>query len=1139
MKLTTFLLLIAVFQLYASETYSQDTKLTLDLGETTVEQVLKIIENQSEFYFLFNQKLVDIDRGVNLQVAEQNISEILTQVFEGTDVDYVVMDRQIVLSPGEYLTDVKAKLQVIQISGTVTDNEGNPLPGVNIVLKGTITGTITDTNGNFSIEVDDPASVLVFSYVGYQVQEVLVGNQTTMNITLLEETVGIDEVVVIGYGTQKKANLTAAVEMVDLAMLENRPVRTVGEMLEGVVPNLNISVNSGAPDATPDFNIRGFTGFGSSAQPLILIDGVEQDINMINANDIESVSILKDAAASAIYGSRAPHGVILINTKSGKKGQKMQINYSGDYIINQPTYIFQPGDSYTWATNTNNKAYNSFQGAKFSDETIQGILDNAAGLGPSNVIGTNGRYQAHFGATNATENRLETAFRDYSTNVSHNLNVMGGTDNTTYYVGVGYIEKQGIYDSPVDQNERYSVLTKINTDLTNWLSVHSNLRYARQESARPSIERGGGGASSFATDSQILGGGNLYYFPNVPSINPNGEWHWLSVIPTIRGESGQRNTDQVDMLISGGFDLKPIKGLLIRGDFSFIDNSVLSNKITKQVIVEDADGTTRHTARTAKFDEVEETMSKLLGHTIDLNATYSKKIDKHDFLAMAGYQQDTRHFHQLRASNRDVYTTDVMTLSTTYGSDIKADDELWHWATRGYFLRASYNFDGKYMVDFNGRYDAASKYAADSRWAFFPSVSIGYNIAKEDFWPVDDIQMFKLTGSWGKLGDQAGGNYQYIPTMGTNAQTPYLLNNSRPPYVTMPGMISPTLTWAKPRTIGLGLEVSAFNNRLQTEYRWYQRTVLDQLGPAEKYPEVLGTNPPQDNNAVSETRGWELSLAWRDQAFDILGSSVRYEVRGVLADYIGYVVEYEDNTSGKRTDTWTPGEVFGILYGYSGQEIITDASQLTEQFLWRDGWNYPGSTYIPDVNGDGRLNSGDGSFWYSEGDRVNLGYTYPRYKYSLLFSTGWRSFDLSVFLDGVGKEVRYSTHPMFIGNTRGGYPSHTLAMHQELGYWSLDNPDGFYPRMFQTGGSGIQPTEKYMMNLAHLRIKNVSLSYNLPQKLANKATLSYIKLNLSVENLGFVYNKLRVPMDPVQVRTNSGQTYPVQRVFSFGIRVGI
>lgn len=1146
MKLTWFLIFALTLQTSAS-LWSQTTKMDIDLRNTTLLELFTQIENNSQYRFFYSNDEVDVKQRVTVKANDDAIGEILTEAFKELPYSFKELRNNMILVEVKKETGELSIQQQKSVSGKVVDEKGEPLPGVTVVLKGTATGVITDFEGNFNLTNVSGDAILVFSFVGMRSQEISVGNKTVFDIVMVADAIGVDEVVVIGYGTQKKSNLTAAVEMVDTEVLENRPVRTVGEMLQGTVPNLNITTKSGAPDATPDFNIRGFTGLNTSAQPLILVDGVEQDINLVNANDIESISVLKDAAATAIYGSRAPFGVILIKTKSGQKGQKMQINYSGNINIDKPTYIWDIENSLDWAYDVNNKRYNSQQGAAYSQATIDGIIANRDGTGEVNVRrASDNKWDWHWGATNYQQNRLDLAYKDMAINHSHDINIQGGSDRTTYYVGLGYFKKEGIYESDFDFSDKYTMAAKINTDITDFLSVRANMRFGRQDATRPNYRAG----SSFSSDAGIIGNGNMYYFPNVPSINPDGNYHWLSILPAVKGLTGTFSSEKGDLVLSTGFDFTPLKGLMVKGDLSYTESNSFLKRDTKHFKTDWGDGVLSNTGRSDRFDEVQEVFSKLQGHTLDLSATYSKQINKHDFLVMAGYQQDTRKFNRLLGRNRDLYSQDVMALSTSYGENPSVGDVIWHWATRGYFFRASYNFDGKYLIDFNGRYDATSKYSAQSRWAFFPSVSVGYNVAKENFWSIDKINTLKITGSWGKSGDQnidlnGDGSYTssnreiypYISTLGTFSKTNYVLNGGQVPYVTQPGLISSSLTWAKPETYGIGLEIGAFDNRLQTEYRWYQRTIHDQTGPPDTYPEVLGTDPPLSNNAVTETRGWELSVAWKDKAFDLMGSPLRYNVRAVLSDYIGYVVDYPSNVTGKRTGTWTPGEEFGVLYGYKGQEVIRDEQRLMTDMLWRSGWNYTGSTYIPDVNGDGRINSGDGGFWYSMGDQTNLGYRYPRYKYSFLLGASWKAFDVSVFLDGVGKQVYHSGSAIFIGNAAGGYISHALQEHHDLGYYSENNQDAFYPRTFMNS-SGIQASDTYLMNMAHLRIKNVNLTYTLPQQVVSKLKLKYVKVNFSGENLGFIYNKLRLDMDPIQVQQN-GRTYPIMQVYSLGVKIGL
>ena len=305
--------------------------------------------------------------------------------------------------------------------------------------------------------------------------------------------------------------------------------------------------------------------------------------------------------------------------------------------------------------------------------------------------------------------------------------------------------------------------------------------------------------------------------------------------------------------------------------------------------------------------------------------------------------------------------------------------------------RLNYNYDSRYLLEFNGRYDAASKYPKDSRWAFFPSVSGGWNIAREAFWPVKQVSMLKVTGSYGRLGDQSGGNYLYIPTMGTGSLNGMVLNGAIPKYVSMAGIVADNITWAKPQTLGVGVEAAAFGNRLRGEWYWYQRTIYDQVGPAATLPEVLGATPPQTNNAVSETRGWELSLSWRDQLATLMNSPINYDVRFIMSDYVGYVVKYTENVTGSRS-SWTPGQVFGELYGYQSGGIATDQGTLVSVVRPGDGWYYTGDLMFEDLNGDGLINSGTGSTWYSMGDMKRLGYTYPRLKYSIGLGLDWKNF---------------------------------------------------------------------------------------------------------------------------------------------------
>lgn len=454
-------LVVGGFCMMSSLAMSAQISLTLENKST--RDVIREIERVSEYRFFYNEDLQGLDQKININASDANIRTVLNEIQRQTSISYVIKENnQIVLSAGVKSDKTQQVGDSRIIKGTILDATGMPVIGANVMVKGTTNGTITDMDGKFSLEVDKNA-ILVVSYIGYANQEIKVGNQNTLSITMKEDAEALDELVVVGYGVQKKVNLTAAVETVNSEVLENRPVKSATEMLEGVVPNLNISTTSGAPDATSSLNIRGFTGIGSKGSPLVLVDGVEQSLDMVNPNDIESISVLKDAAASAIYGSRAPYGVVLITTKSGKKGMKTSINYSGTFQINQPTMIPNSASSVDFAKTLNGALKNSLQEGVYSQEAIQRMQDYIDGkITDNNQIMSNGRWGEHWDA-NANTDYFDYAFKDHSLNTTHDLNVSGGTDKTAYYAGLGYSYREGIYNTDLDTYDRYTAMLKVDT----------------------------------------------------------------------------------------------------------------------------------------------------------------------------------------------------------------------------------------------------------------------------------------------------------------------------------------------------------------------------------------------------------------------------------------------------------------------------------------------------------------------------------------------------------------------------------------------------------------------------------------------------------------------------------------------------
>ncbi len=478
MRIAVVLLFFSLLQTQANNAWSQKTKLSINFSDTELVDVLDQIENESDFLLLYNDQLIDANRKVSINVRDQGIEEVLKLLLEGTDVEYSILDRKIILAPSE---SMRAMQQPKSISGKVTEASGEPLPGVTVLVKGTTQGTVTNTDGEYTLTNVASDATLVFSFVGMRSQEITVGSQSMVNVTLAEETVGIEEVVAVGYGTQKKSHLTAAVEQVSGELLVNRPVSNISDAIQSTVAGLYIEPTNGGPASAPNINIRGFTGFNQKGGPLVLVDGVERRIIDVNPNDVESISVLKDAAASAIYGSRAPSGVILIITKSGQKDDQIRVNYSGNYNIGEPIGMPHWANSYEYAEKINEQYRNSLQSPIYKEETIQLMRDYASGkIDYNNIELPNGQWGAHWDMF-ANSDWFDIMFKSQIPSQQHNVNFSGGTKNTGYYVGLGYNESKGIIKGADDQKNRYTALLKVNTDATDWLSLRLSMNYLKTD----------------------------------------------------------------------------------------------------------------------------------------------------------------------------------------------------------------------------------------------------------------------------------------------------------------------------------------------------------------------------------------------------------------------------------------------------------------------------------------------------------------------------------------------------------------------------------------------------------------------------------------------------------------------------------
>ena len=1131
MKITLIILFICIFQLQAIDSYSQTTTLSIQTKEVALEDLFNEIESRSEY--LFNYRDSDVSHiKTKVNIVNGNIKDILTQALKNTNLSFSINDRHITIFDTPTIEKEEKKV----VSGSVKDNSGELLLGVSIVLKGTSIGTVTDIDGNYSVEVPDDHAILVFSYLGYSTQELSVKGKSRLDVILTEDMQKLEEVVVVGYGTQKKVNLTGAVAQLKGEVLENRPVTNITQALQGTVANLNISSTSGgAPGADQTINIRGYTGFGldengkmvsKSQSPLIVIDGVQGgDINSINMQDVESISVLKDAASTAIYGSSAPYGVIIINTKKGKKGSKAKITYNNNFGFAQPINLPKMMNSLDFANIYNEAARNGNIAPVFSEENIQRTKDYQSGVLKDETIPdpTPGIDEWQTWTGNGNNDWFDIYFKNMSFSQQHNVGVSGGTDKTNYYVGLGYNQKDGMYNYGDDSYKRYNVRTNLSVDLVKWLSFNMRSSYAR-----------------WTTDSPDTYNGSKDYmhqiarkWPTAPLKNPDGAYSYPSEIP-LHQDGGRDKSTSDQAVLTGEFVITPMTGWNITANYTFDGLFVEETEHVKTLYVTNPSGASTIYSGTTP-NSYKRVNSKNQHHIINLFSSYEKQLGDHYFKAMVGYTQELYDDLKTSVKNTDLYSDNLPSLSLTYGKSPSIEDKANQLAIRGGFGRINYNYKEKYLLELNGRYDGTSRFLKDVRYKFYPGASAAWVMSKEDFWkPVEEyVNTFKLRVSYGSLGDQGfiDSYYPFHPSMSTTAPSgsQWIFADGRQAYVSYPGLVNPNLTWVTTSTIDFGVDMTFLNNRLNATFDWYKRSSKDFVGPAEILPSIIGIDSPQMNNSAMNTKGFDLSVSWRDRI-----GEVNYGVSFVLSDYMSEITSYP-NPTGLNT-TWYEGRKVGDIWGYetygvfkSDEEIASAPSQDKIYAQWS-----PGDIRYVDQNGDDKIDWGDNTL-ANPGDKKVIGNTTPRFSYGLNLSADYKGFDFSLFLQGIAKRDAWIDSNYFWGIVGDQWQSSVFTVHSDR--WTEDNPDGYFPKFYLTSqnNKNTQTQTRYLQNAAYMRIKNMQIGYTFPKSLISKINFERLRVYVSGDNLA-TFSSMFNTIDPEFSATN-GKLYPLQRTWSVGLNV--
>lgn len=1054
------------------------------------------------------------------------------------------------LLPPPYNTLIQVTQQDGVCKGVVKDNQGETVIGASVVVKGSTNGTITGLDGDFTLNNVKRGDVIQISYIGYVSQEV-VWQGTPLNITLKEDSQTLEEVVVVGFGSQKKANLTGSVSQVKMDdVLGERPVTNVKNALQGSMPGLMVS-GGASPGEAKSFNIRGTVSI-NGMNPLVLIDNVEGDIDLLNPEDIESVTVLKDAASSAIYGARAAAGVILITTKKAKKGEKFNLNYNANFgfqtSINSPKQASL--DEYLRA----------YQAAGFSEtyyagngsvskwrEYLAGYKENPAAYP---TVG-DGIYIGEDGAPYYLNDKdVYKAFQETSFMQTHNLTANGGTEKLRYRLSAGLTKEDGPLIESKDTYMRKNISSFISADITDWLTQEADFRYTVADRSEP-MGSGDGiycmNHISFYPSGMMPGSVNTSVGKDLPLITPENQIRYNNPYLT--------DTDNTRIYLRT--ILRPIKGLELVGEYTYDRKNWQKSYYAKkwEYTTEQLGSNNSVTSDYLFKSEDHEDYNAL-----NLYGTYNFSIkEDHMFKVMAGFNQERKQNSWISVQTHDMIAPSAPSFTSATGKIIPQNSYS-DYAIRGAFYRINYNYKDRYLFEANGRYDGSSKFPKDDRFGFFPSFSVGWNIAREAWMEkaLDYVSDLKLRASWGQIGNQNIGNYGYYSTMQPVGNSNYWLKDGEfITYISTPGLVSNSFTWETVETLDIGFDASMFNSRLQVTFDWYQRTTRDMLIAGIQLPAVVGTSAPMRNAADMRTRGWEIAVNWRDQIGDW-----KYNVGFNLYDYKSKITKYSNNEDKLLSQNYYEGKTLGEIWGYvsDGFYTIDDFDgpgtwQLKDGVASLDGYNpRPGDEKFVNLNDDrgtNEINSGLNTV-DSPGDQKVIGNSTPRYNFGVNLGVSYKGFSLSAILQGTAKRDVWiggmslfpfggsakAYYPVFYNQTDYWEPMGSCDgqyTENDREYWIAKNPDASLYRLYsnmQNHGSNQRASTKYLQNGAYMRLKNITLAYTFPKALISKVSLSALKVFVSAENLATI-SSLPKGYDPERLSWG----YPFYRTLSFGLNV--
>lgn len=1100
---------------------------------TTLGNLLQAIEKKYDVSFICRSELLDIKvqsasfnpkgktfisnlekliKPLNLkvqQVSKQQYVIVSTAKKGVSSVPEIPGNEILNTSNNEYFSASPNEKAFLRITGTVRIADGSPLSGVTVSVKGSGIASVTNDLGYYEINVPDKNAILIFSSVGYAALEIPVNDQTSINISMEETTRSLDQVVVVGYGTQKKANLTGAVDAVNGKTLESRPVTSVSSALQGLVPGLTIRSTNPRPGLTGGtIRIRGIGTLGAGADPLLVIDGILQlspgYMDHLNPDDIENVSVLKDAAAAAIYGARGANGVILITTKKGKADLTPTVGYSYYYGIQTPTAQAEFLGSPDYMRMLNESQENVGRTPTYTEEQIQTAID-----------GSDPNYFAN-------TNWVKEIFKSSAPQQNHSVNVNGGSGKSGYYLSYNYLNQGGLVVGDAYKADRHNVRLRLNTEVANRFQIDANLSYLERNYSEPISGTSQNGGVIYSAH-QIS--------PLVPVRFTSGTWGYGggSQNPiAIANEAGLNNfgSQQFAGNISG--TLRILDGLSVKAQYGVtMENSLRNEQVRTVKYFYPETGDLWYTSNPVNRVESSDYVTR--NQNLAIQADFEKKIGSHDLKVLAGYSQEWLRGDFFNASRQGLVTDNLPILNIGTLNQLNGSS-AYQRAIQSVFGRLNYSYKGKYLFEINHRLDATSRFAKELRWDGFPSMSAGWRLSEENF--MDFIRPFvssaKIRGSWGRLGNENTGSnyYPYLSVMQSVNTMP--IGNVLTSAFAQTTSANPALFWEYVEMSNIGLDLTFLQNRFSLSADYFVKNTKDILATI-PLPDVLGVSEPQQNLLSVQNKGWELNIGWNDK-INKLSYGLNFnisDVRNKVTDLAGVNPVIGDQVR-------MVGYPIDAFYGLVAERIAQQddftkdpgTNKLIPKFPVMDAdKNFvgPGDLIYKDLNNDGAITLTD--------DRQVIGDPFPRYTYAMRGNLGYKGIDFSFFLQGVGKGNGYILGPArhaFINESTNPQKVH-------LDRWTPDNPNASYPRLTYQRTYNQRLSTFWLENAAYIRLKNIQVGYTIPANITQRARIQRLRIYASADNL-FTKTNFFYAYDP-ETPLSSGGLYPQVKTYVFGLNL--